>query len=108
MGVLALIDKLENQIRNAKPVPLTDQVRIDKQVAHETLDQMRATIAGEAAGVRGAVARTRLADLPELVDELADTIHNARPVPLTDYVRIDQDRCQALLDRMRATIPPAR
>src|SRR5919198_5104360 len=47
MDVLVLIDKLDDAIHNAKPVPLTDQVRIDKEEIYDTLDQMRATIPEE-------------------------------------------------------------
>src|SRR5215469_2338639 len=31
MDVLVLIDKLDDLVHNAKPVPLTDQVRVDKE-----------------------------------------------------------------------------
>ena len=41
------IDKLDDQIHNAKPVPLTDQVRVDKEEVYDILDQMRATIPEE-------------------------------------------------------------
>ena len=44
MDVLVLIDKLDDLIHNAKPVPLTDQVRVDKEEIYDILDQMRATI----------------------------------------------------------------
>src|SRR3954467_9895525 len=47
MDVLVLIDKLDDQIHNAKPVPLTDQVRVDKEEIYDILDQMRATIPEE-------------------------------------------------------------
>jgi cell division septum initiation protein DivIVA len=44
-------------------------------------------------------------DVLELIDKLDDLIHNARPVPLTDQVRIDRDAIFELLDEMRSTIP---
>ncbi len=44
MDVLVLIDKLDDVVHNAKPVPLTDQVRVDKEEIYDILDQMRATI----------------------------------------------------------------
>jgi len=44
-------------------------------------------------------------DVLELIDKLDDLIHNARPVPLTDQVRIDREAIFELLDEMRATIP---
>jgi hypothetical protein len=47
MDVLVLIDKLDDQIHTAKPVPLTDQVRVDKEEIYDILDQMRATVPEE-------------------------------------------------------------
>jgi len=47
MDVLVLIDKLDDQVHNAKQVPLTDQVRVDKDEIFDILDQMRATIPEE-------------------------------------------------------------
>ena len=47
MDVLVLIDKLDDLVHNAKPVPLTDQVRVDKDEIYDILDQMRATIPEE-------------------------------------------------------------
>src|SRR6266853_1970592 len=35
MDVLVLIDKLDDLVHNAKPVPLTDQVRVDKEEIYE-------------------------------------------------------------------------
>src|SRR5215208_1262253 len=42
MDVLVLIDKLDDLVHNAKAVPLTDQVRIDREEIYDILDQMRA------------------------------------------------------------------
>jgi cell division septum initiation protein DivIVA len=47
MDVLVLIDKLDDLVHNAKQVPLTDQVRVDREEIYELLDQMRATIPEE-------------------------------------------------------------
>ena len=44
MDVPVLIDKLDDLVHNAKAVPLTDQVRIDREEIYDILDQMRATI----------------------------------------------------------------
>ena len=41
MDVLVLIDKLDDLVHNAKPVPLTDQVRVDKEEIYDILDQIR-------------------------------------------------------------------
>ena len=42
MDVLVLIDKLDDLVHNARPVPLTDQVRVDREEIYDLLDQMRA------------------------------------------------------------------
>src|SRR6476646_4506780 len=47
MDVLVLIAKLDDLVHNAKAVPLTDQVRIDREEIYDILDQMRATIPEE-------------------------------------------------------------
>jgi hypothetical protein len=43
--------------------------------------------------------------LLELVDRLDDVVHDAKPVPLTDQVRLDKDDVYAILDRIREVIP---
>ena len=47
MDVLVLIDKLDDLVHNARPVPLTDQVRVDREEIYDLRDQMRATIPEE-------------------------------------------------------------
>src|ERR1700738_3716126 len=47
MDVLVLIEKVDELVHNAKAVPLTDQVRIDRDEIYDILDQMRATIPEE-------------------------------------------------------------
>ena len=47
MDVLVLIDKLDDVIHNARTVPLTDSVMIDREEIYDILDQMRATIPEE-------------------------------------------------------------
>ena len=43
--------------------------------------------------------------LLELVDRLDDLVHEAKPVPLTDQVRLDKDEVYAILDRIREVVP---
>ena len=59
MDVLVLIDKLDDLVHNAKAVPLTDQVRIDREEIYEILDQMRATIPEEIKQARWIVKEAR-------------------------------------------------
>ena len=47
MDVLVLIDKLDDIIHNARSVPLTDSVMIDREEIYDILDQMRSTIPEE-------------------------------------------------------------
>ena len=44
MDILVLIDKLDDMIHNARPVPLTDQVRIDKKPVYDVIDEIRAAL----------------------------------------------------------------
>src|ERR687887_2206839 len=72
MDVLVLIDKLDDTIHNAKPVPLTDQVRVDKEEVYDILDQMRATIPEEIKQARWIVKERQdmLAEAKREVDRL--------------------------------------
>ena len=47
MDVLVLIDKLDDLNNNARSVPLTDSVMIDREEIYDLLDQMRSTIPEE-------------------------------------------------------------
>jgi hypothetical protein len=47
MDILMLIDRLDDVVHNAKIVPLTGQVRLDKDDLYDALDQMRACIPEE-------------------------------------------------------------
>ena len=59
MDVLVLIDKLDDLVHNARPVPLTDQVRVDREEVYDLLDQMRATIPEEIKQARWIVKEAR-------------------------------------------------
>lgn len=47
MDVLALIDKLDDLVHNARTVPFSDKVAIEREEIYELLDQMRSTIPEE-------------------------------------------------------------
>src|SRR5919205_804185 len=85
MDVLVLIDKLDDTVHNAKPVPLTDQVRVDKEEIYDILDQMRATIPEEIKQARWIVKERQemLAEAKreaERVDDLARCVDAVRRV----------------------------
>jgi cell division septum initiation protein DivIVA len=71
MDVLVLIDKLDDLVHNAKPVPLTDQVRVDKEEIYDILDQMRATIPEEIKQARWIVKERQemLAEAKRIIKE---------------------------------------
>src|SRR5215217_1959576 len=74
MDVLVLIDKLDDLVHNAKPVPLTDQVRVDRD---EILDQMRATIPEEIKQARW-IVKERQEMLAEAKREAERIVKEAR------------------------------
>src|SRR3712207_2232456 len=77
MDVLVLIDKLDDLVHNAKPVPLTDQVRVDKEEIYDILDQMRATIPEEIKQARW-IAKERQEMLAEAKREAERIVKEAR------------------------------
>ena len=47
MDVLVMIDTLDDLVSDAKPIRLTNQVRVDKQGIYDILDQIRGTVPEE-------------------------------------------------------------
>ena len=81
MDVLVLIDKLDDTVHNAKQVPLTDTVRVDKEEIYDILDQMRATIPEEIKQARWIVKERQemLAEAKREAERAAeDIIEDAR------------------------------
>ena len=77
MDVLVLIDKLDDLVHNAKAVPLTDTVRVDKEEIYDILDQMRATIPEEIKQARW-IVKERQEMLAEAKREAERIIKEAR------------------------------
>ena len=77
MDVLVLIDKLDDLVHNARPVPLTDQVRVDREEIYDLLDQMRATIPEEIKQARW-IVKERQEMLEEAKRESERVIREAR------------------------------
>ena len=77
-------------LENAKPIPLSKQVRIDREKATEFIDALLGT--------------TQPDDHPELhsiAQEIDAELRQARQVPLTFMVRIPRHRAEALANRLR-------
>lgn len=77
MDVLELIDKLDDLIHNARAVPLTDQVRIDREAIYDLLDQMRSTIPEEVKQARW-IVKERQEMLAEAKREAERIVAEAR------------------------------
>src|SRR3954462_13539285 len=112
MDVLVLIDKLDDTIHNAKPVPLTDQVRVDKEEIYDILDQMRATIREEIKQARWIVKERQemLAEAKREVDRLlAEALEQAvREASQTEIVKIAERQAQDIVDDARRDAREAR
>jgi len=107
MDVLVLIDKLDDLVHNAKAVPLTDQVRIDREEIYDILDQMRATIPEEIKQARWIVKERQemLAEAKREVDRIiAEAREQAvREASQTEIVKLAEKQAQEIVDDSRRT-----
>ena len=106
MDVLVLIDKLDELVQNAKGVPMTDQVRIDREEIWEIIDQMRSTIPEEIKQARW-IVKERQEMLAEAKREAERLIGEAREqaaqaASQQEIVRLAERQAQELLDEARA------
>jgi cell division septum initiation protein DivIVA len=105
MDVLVLIDKLDELVHNAKAVPLTDQVRIDREEIWEILDQMRATIPEEIKQARW-IVKERQEMLGEAKREAERIVLEARELAAREasqqeVVRLAERQAAQILDAAR-------
>jgi hypothetical protein len=88
MDPLRAIDDVDDALRRARPVPLTDQVRLDRDELAERVAALRRAFA--AAG-----------SAPASLDAIEAAVARARPVPLTPQVRVEKPALQEQLDALR-------
>ena len=105
MDVLVLIDKLDDLVHNAKPVPLTDQVRVDKEEIYDILDQMRATIPEEIKQARW-IVKERQEMLAEAKQEAERVLAEAQQradalASETEVVRLAERNAQQIMEEAR-------
>ncbi len=105
MDVLVLIDKLDELVHGAKAVPLTDQVRIDREEIWEILDQMRATIPEEIKQARW-IVKERQEMLGEAKREAERIVMEAREIAQREasqqeVVRQAEQQARSLLGEAR-------
>src|SRR5213594_338715 len=98
MDVLVLIDKLDDLVHNAKAVPLTDQVRIDR-------DQMRATIPEEIKQARWIVKERQemLAEAKRECDRILGEAREqaVREASQTEIVKLAERQAGEIVDDAR-------
>ena len=105
MDVLVLIDKLDDLVHNAKAVPLTDQVRIDREEIYDILDQMRATIPEEIKQARWIVKERQemLAEAKREIDRILGEAREqaVREASQTEIVKLAERQAQEIVDDAR-------
>jgi F0F1-type ATP synthase membrane subunit b/b' len=106
MDVLVLIDKLDDVIHNGKPVPLTDQVRVEREEIYDILDQMRATVPEEIKQARW-IVKERQEMLAEAKREAERIIREARDqqerlINQQEVVRLAERQAEDIIEEARA------
>jgi vacuolar-type H+-ATPase subunit H len=105
MDVLVLIDKLDDLIHNARTVPLTDSVMIDREEIYEILDQMRSTIPEEIKQARWIVKERQemLAEAKTEAERLVAEANEkaARLASEEDVVRLAEKQAKEIIDEAR-------
>jgi hypothetical protein len=83
VDILELIDRLDDLVHNAKPVPLTDQVRVNKEEIYDLLDQMRGTLPAEIQEARRLIEHGRVeVAKPGAERAVLDALIEASPLTL--------------------------
>jgi len=105
MDVLVLIDKLDDIIHNARSVPLTDSVMIDREEMYDILDQMRSTIPEEIKQARW-IVKERQEMLAEAKQEAERMLMEAqeradRLASETEVVRLAERNAQQTMEDAR-------
>jgi hypothetical protein len=105
MDVLVLIDKLDDIIHNARSVPLTDSVMIDREEMYDILDQMRSTIPEEIKQARW-IVKERQEMLAEAKQEAERLLTEAqeradRLASETEVARLAERNAQQIMEGAR-------
>jgi vacuolar-type H+-ATPase subunit H len=105
MDVLVLIDKLDDVIHNARTVPLTDSVMIDREEIYDLLDQMRSTIPEEIKQARWIVKERQemLAEAKQEADRVIAEANDkaARLASQEEVVRLAEKQAKEIIEDAR-------
>jgi hypothetical protein len=89
-----LAAKLVTLLERSRPVPLSDQVRVRKRKADALIEDLRNALGAGFGSERSALLAAAQA--------VADALEAARPIPLTDEVRLPRAELDGLVERLRA------
>jgi hypothetical protein len=100
-GSAVLATRLVHLLEGSRPLPLLrSQVRVKKTEVYELVAAMRSALVREERGVeRVPRVPNSLLDAAEAVE---DAVYRAPPVPLTDDVRLPDERIHELARALRA------
>jgi hypothetical protein len=91
----AVTARLASLLEAARPIPLTrSEVRLDKRAVYGLVAELRTAVR-----VEEAAGRIEAADAFRILsasDDVHDAVFKARPVPLTDQVRLARERVNDL------------
>jgi hypothetical protein len=105
MRILQAIDRLDDVIHAAPPVPLTASVRLDEALLRAAVGVIR-TEANQLFGSPSAHGGP-IGEMFGALDELDELVATAKAIPLTDQVRVSKERAYEHLDRVRRSLPSA-
>ena len=91
----ALAARLASLLEAARPIPLTrSEIRVDKRAVYGLVAELRAAVRAEE--VAGRIKAADAFRILSAADDVHDAVFNARPVPLTDQVRLGRERVSDL------------
>lgn len=93
------VEALDSLVRAARPVPFTDQVRVNRK---KTLGLLERIAHADLRGIRDSAA------FSSALTELRPLIGQAPELPLTPDVRLDRTRLEAEFERLREAVPVER
>jgi hypothetical protein len=103
MEILDAINRLDDHVHTAPEIPLTDSVRIEASLLQASVGVIRQ----HADRMWGSDRAGPVGELFEALEELEAMVASAKPVPLTDELRVNRDKLYEPLDRIRELLLPA-
>jgi len=97
--LLAAIDAVDDLVYSARSVPLTGQVRVEREDLRLAVSRVREAVSVEVGRLGG--AREFLSAL----ETLERLVERAQAIPLTSQIRCDREKIHWQLDQMRRALP---